>query len=274
MSEEDAFLVDILAQPHDRTARLVYSDWLEERDDPRAEWVRRGLEVALPDIDAVEPSKEEMLFRGELQQGLPGQREYLGLPLNWDQLTTVFLYRLAEAITWSKPRFRPHRIDDEVTRQVPPQDPKLNFFGMPVEVCHHRSRRLAVTRSRLLAEAGQSPREPARSLEGGRMLLIAYRQALPMNEANNLLPRSDGFLGYHTGPPLGAWVARVKEDDQPLGQPQFFHYVAAYVPPALLNSVNAAMADQPKGMEGRTLTWSKRVPASLLVRCRERGVAL
>jgi uncharacterized protein (TIGR02996 family) len=37
---DDAFLAAIRADPADRTARLAYADWLEERGDPRAELVR------------------------------------------------------------------------------------------------------------------------------------------------------------------------------------------------------------------------------------------
>jgi uncharacterized protein (TIGR02996 family) len=37
---EEAFLEAIRANPRDKTARLVYADWLEERGDPRAEYLR------------------------------------------------------------------------------------------------------------------------------------------------------------------------------------------------------------------------------------------
>ena len=45
MSDDLDFLRAVLASPEDDTLRLVYADWLEERDDPRAEFLR--LEVAL-----------------------------------------------------------------------------------------------------------------------------------------------------------------------------------------------------------------------------------
>jgi uncharacterized protein (TIGR02996 family) len=45
MSDEQAFLSAIMANPDDQTAKLVYADWLQERDDPRAEIVR--LKVAV-----------------------------------------------------------------------------------------------------------------------------------------------------------------------------------------------------------------------------------
>jgi len=37
---EDAFLRAILASPQDDAPRLIYADWLEERGDPRAEYIR------------------------------------------------------------------------------------------------------------------------------------------------------------------------------------------------------------------------------------------
>jgi uncharacterized protein (TIGR02996 family) len=37
---EDAFIAAVLAEPEDDTPRLVYADWLEERGDPRAEFLR------------------------------------------------------------------------------------------------------------------------------------------------------------------------------------------------------------------------------------------
>jgi uncharacterized protein (TIGR02996 family) len=38
--EEDAFLEQIRERPSDNALRLVYADWLEERGDVRAEYVR------------------------------------------------------------------------------------------------------------------------------------------------------------------------------------------------------------------------------------------
>jgi uncharacterized protein (TIGR02996 family) len=42
---EDAFITAILEAPCDDSSRLVYADWLEERDDPRAEFFRIELEL-------------------------------------------------------------------------------------------------------------------------------------------------------------------------------------------------------------------------------------
>src|SRR5437868_12607954 len=40
MNQADAFLEAIVAQPDDDTPRLVYADWLEERGDPRGEFIQ------------------------------------------------------------------------------------------------------------------------------------------------------------------------------------------------------------------------------------------
>jgi uncharacterized protein (TIGR02996 family) len=45
MSEQDDFLPAVLERPDDDTLRLVYADWLQERGDPRAEFIR--VQVAL-----------------------------------------------------------------------------------------------------------------------------------------------------------------------------------------------------------------------------------
>ncbi len=40
MNDEAAFLKALSENPGDDTTRLVYADWLDERDDPRAEFIR------------------------------------------------------------------------------------------------------------------------------------------------------------------------------------------------------------------------------------------
>jgi uncharacterized protein (TIGR02996 family) len=41
-----AFLDTILEEPDDDTTRLVYADWLEDRDDPRGEFIRLQCQLA------------------------------------------------------------------------------------------------------------------------------------------------------------------------------------------------------------------------------------
>jgi uncharacterized protein (TIGR02996 family) len=48
-SEDSQFLSAILAKPHDQELRLVYADWLQERGDPRGDYLRVRCQLdALP----------------------------------------------------------------------------------------------------------------------------------------------------------------------------------------------------------------------------------
>ncbi len=56
MSHAQAFLDEIRSHPDNDNLRLVYADWLEERGDPRAEFIRVQVERAtLPEWDARQP---------------------------------------------------------------------------------------------------------------------------------------------------------------------------------------------------------------------------
>src|SRR5437870_4608015 len=47
--DDIAFQRAILAAPSDTTLKLVYADWLQERDDPRADYIRLQLKIAQDD---------------------------------------------------------------------------------------------------------------------------------------------------------------------------------------------------------------------------------
>jgi uncharacterized protein (TIGR02996 family) len=59
--EEDRFIQAILADPDDASIRLVYADWLEERGDPRGEFLR--LEAALMGASREDERWEAMASR-------------------------------------------------------------------------------------------------------------------------------------------------------------------------------------------------------------------
>jgi uncharacterized protein (TIGR02996 family) len=61
MPADHHFLAAIAADPHDRLPRLVYADWLDERDDPRGELVR--LEDGLLDIPPADDRYWELRAR-------------------------------------------------------------------------------------------------------------------------------------------------------------------------------------------------------------------
>jgi uncharacterized protein (TIGR02996 family) len=72
MSDHDAFLRGILENPDDDSPRLVYADWLEERADPRAEFIRVQCELAKlppddPKWDALEQREWDLLRSHEAE---------------------------------------------------------------------------------------------------------------------------------------------------------------------------------------------------------------
>ncbi len=61
--EDLGFINDIIAHPDDPVPRLVYADWLDERDDPRGEFLRLELQVRAL---AEEDQREDL--RGRLKE--------------------------------------------------------------------------------------------------------------------------------------------------------------------------------------------------------------
>src|SRR4051794_31020682 len=61
MDEELAFLTAILKTPADDVSRLVYADWLQERADPRAEFLR--LDCQLHNQCATASRRVRQLFK-------------------------------------------------------------------------------------------------------------------------------------------------------------------------------------------------------------------
>ena len=60
MDDEAAFVDALRAAPGDALARLVYADWLDERGDPRAEFLRLSCRVA-----------DDLRRLADLRAGLP-----------------------------------------------------------------------------------------------------------------------------------------------------------------------------------------------------------
>jgi uncharacterized protein (TIGR02996 family) len=61
MTSEQAFLKEIFARPDDDAPRLVYADWLEERGDPRGEFIRVQIELAR--LDSGDPAGDDLRRR-------------------------------------------------------------------------------------------------------------------------------------------------------------------------------------------------------------------
>jgi uncharacterized protein (TIGR02996 family) len=64
MNQEDAFLQAIREEPDDDTVRLIFADWLEERGDPRSEFIRLQCALAgMAEEDERRPALQELAER-------------------------------------------------------------------------------------------------------------------------------------------------------------------------------------------------------------------
>jgi uncharacterized protein (TIGR02996 family) len=102
MNDNDAFLQAILENPDDDPLRLIYADWLEERGDPRGEFIRVQMALTAPNLDAMRSrdlllremelrAKHEAEWLGPLRQHLKGWTFRRGFLDEVDMDTRAFL---------------------------------------------------------------------------------------------------------------------------------------------------------------------------------------
>jgi uncharacterized protein (TIGR02996 family) len=91
MDNDRGFIEAIQAKPNIDSLRLIYSDWLDERGDPRAEFLR--LVVALNSVPAGDPRQAEMLRRKQELRPLidPGWVVLVHRPTAEDDVREVVL---------------------------------------------------------------------------------------------------------------------------------------------------------------------------------------
>src|SRR5207245_10870265 len=61
MSQDEGFLRAIIEEPGDVGLRLIYADWLEERGDPRGEFIR--VQCQLEEVEEDDPRLAELQAR-------------------------------------------------------------------------------------------------------------------------------------------------------------------------------------------------------------------
>lgn len=62
MTDDEAFVRNVVDSPGDDLPRLVYADWLQDRDDPRADYLRAELEWAAPWKEGTCPETSPQLW--------------------------------------------------------------------------------------------------------------------------------------------------------------------------------------------------------------------
>ncbi|HKB34812.1 MAG TPA: TIGR02996 domain-containing protein, partial [Gemmataceae bacterium] len=75
MSQDEGFLQAIIEEPDDVGLRLIFADWLDERGDPRGEFIR--VQCLLEEIEEDDPRRVELKTR-ERELLAAHEREWLG----------------------------------------------------------------------------------------------------------------------------------------------------------------------------------------------------
>jgi uncharacterized protein (TIGR02996 family) len=262
MTEEDAFLLDLLARPDDEAARLIYADWLADRDDPRAELVRDDylLRSTHPDAGA----RRDLDERRRLARQQHDWQEYDGLLLTWEQMVTVFRFRLAEAVSLCSADLTPIRTWELEPRSLIGQSTWAGWPDPASPDWPALALELALARRRLLARGGRAPTRLLPHLAGGRLVLFD-----PLTEPSDRRTHheSKGFFDAHGAPPWDVWVLFVGEPAPGAGAGG---YLLAWVPPAWLHWAAEGMRANP---EDRCLVWAQQTSTPFLRRLRQAGVA-
>lgn len=134
--DDSPFIDTIIANPDDDGPRLVYADWLEERGDPRGEFIRLQIQLngrkMLDESPSRHCGKENALRQRERQLLYGNEKKWLnGLPGDWpvahlDGVVNVTFYGAAsyrfrrgfvEDITW--PWFQWAAWADEIRKTTP-----------------------------------------------------------------------------------------------------------------------------------------------------------
>ena len=127
MSDERAFLKAIRANPEDRTARFVYADWLQERDDPRGELVR--IETELPTLPIYSDRYWELKPRRRELLNAAGKPWLKQMGYGGTDYQSVF----ADVPTGWKERWRLLREFTERWYQIPLQDVGGSLKPVPAD---------------------------------------------------------------------------------------------------------------------------------------------
>lgn len=125
MDLEDAFLQDIRAHPDDDAPRLIYADWLDERNDPRGEFIR--VQCALAALGDEDPRRWPLEKR---VQELLGQYREKWLPQGSDAAACEFRRGFVECVELTPEEFL--ESGDRLFAQTPIRHLRLRRRGQLV----------------------------------------------------------------------------------------------------------------------------------------------
>ncbi|MFO0880420.1 MAG: TIGR02996 domain-containing protein [Gemmataceae bacterium] len=267
MNEEEFFLLDILARPDDEAPRLIYADWLGDRDDPRGELIRE--DWSLRGSRDVRGVRRDFELRRAL---LCRQRDWLvqdGLVLTRAQFILAFRLRLAEVIAYctgrKSPGLRtwdldPRTLTGFLATRSWPRSREIDWPGMVWQV--------GIARRRWLEQQGMAPSRPAASCASGRLLVFDPWLSQGTAEA---WTSSGGYFDTDSLPPWDTWVAQILEPSpcpRPDSRRPTPHFLVAWVPPSFVQRAAWAIESN----SDRSLLWLSEVNSPFVRDLREAGV--
>lgn len=202
MSTEAAFLAQIRANPNDDVVRLVFSDWLEEQGDVRAEVVRLGCQVHHLHRFTLERRQTEEAVAAWYQTHVPGwpMPQLEKFPTE-ETVQTALPWRLAETIAWCagrKDHWRSWRMDPRALIGMHWMRTcfRVNRLADWRDMVYH----LTLSRLGLLAREGIVIHQPVMDPVPGRVLVLDPRVAYEGKQ------EPVGFFDENSDAAWGAWV--------------------------------------------------------------------
>jgi uncharacterized protein (TIGR02996 family) len=235
MTHDDAFIQAILEDPDDMSLRLIYADWLDERDDPRGQFIRTRVE--LDQYQENDPRRKE-LEDGNLGLMAKHREEWVqqcGLVMKWESALALFKQRLAEAVAWCGQGRGSLRTPDL-------RPPNEDFSGYSKVICEWQPivNGLALDRARLLSRFAAMPT----SLEKRGRLLLFYPEDTLADGAAEI--ESERFFDTFNVPAWDSWVFFVEDDLLRQNQRGDGMYLICWVPPTIVERAAGGVSINPE----------------------------
>jgi uncharacterized protein (TIGR02996 family) len=264
MTEEESLILAILDCPEDRTARVVFADFLDEQGCvEQAEAIR--LRCALAEL----PERNERWMELDRREWHLSEKhlgdwvEHCGLPLNQEQAFWLFRWRLAETIAWWCACGDGSLRTAALVPAFKPQRHQQSLLTYPPSGCQVIVNGLAATRARLLTNKGLRPASPANELFSGRLLMFFPEDTLSDGAAEVF---SEGFFDADNIPAWDGWVMYV--DVSGAEVPCYGSSLVCWVPPALLDRVDHGIGVNAEGC----IRWASEVDTAFTQSLREAGL--
>jgi uncharacterized protein (TIGR02996 family) len=274
MTHEEAFLQAIIENSDDDAPRLIYADWLDENGQPdRAEFIRIECQLAKLHQDdsrwqELEARKEQLLWVAYRENWA----QQFGVAMSWGNALALFKWRLAQTTSWCRGRHVPslrtsilepaslvgHYLSSSGGQQIW-RSPSTVERESIVNALGNR-------RAKCLSSASRNASGIAEDMANGRLLLFDPDGTLSDGAASQ---ESSGFFDVENIPAWDTWVWYVEDRDiSQYAWTMFASYLVAWVPPHLLEFVDAGIRINPE----ECIRWAADVDTSFTRRLRNAGL--